>query len=222
MIVYPELFINKDTSFYWGQSSTDPFEQETILQLRNDDPLAFLDRFIFDATASNIRAVGFKCFYEHAAEKNWRCVWDYIREKRLKVIHLRRADVLRSLVSMKIAQRTSRWTSRDGVAPDVQISLHFGECVDYFEKIPRYWAQFTDYFANNDTYTLEYEDLCNKTELEMRQIQQFLKVPLGKLQSSLQKQNPLPVWRYLSNYADLKKDFKGSKWERYFQQEAPE
>lgn len=218
ILVYPELFVNQDAPIYWERGSDVRFDPKYVLQLRDQHPLEFLERYIFGNKDPDIQAVGFKFFYEHASDYGWRCIWQYLRDKKVKVIHLKRADVLKSLVSMKMAQCSDKWTSIDGVAePGTTVELHFGECVDYFDKIEAYWEQLPEYFRNNDIYTIEYQDLCMRQQDELVCIQKFLGVPIKPVTSRLMKQNPLPIQNYLCNYGELKKDFIRSKWEKFFQ-----
>lgn len=107
-----------------------------VVNLRNTDPVRFLETHVFGRQPQRIRAVGFKLFYtqarggspwwrgpefsrwwDHAGtneEPDWgrasSDVWEYLAEdKELFVIHLRRGNPLRKAVSAELAKLTGRW-----------------------------------------------------------------------------------------------------------------
>lgn len=78
------------------------------LALREEAPLRFLDERIFCRHPEEVRAVGFKYHYAQ--------VWGYrgLRERlvvdtEIRVVHLRRRNLLRMLVSREIAAETGVW-----------------------------------------------------------------------------------------------------------------
>jgi Sulfotransferase family len=80
--------------------------------LRKQDPLRFLDERIFCEHPADIQAVGFKLHYAHH--------WDapptlerITNDRELRVVHLRRRNAVRSLVSLKLAETTDVWVQED-------------------------------------------------------------------------------------------------------------
>ena len=81
---------------------------EQDLALREEDPLRFLDERIFCEYPGEIRAVGFKYHYAQ--------VWGYrglrerlVEDTAIRVVHIRRRNLLRMLVSREIAAATGVW-----------------------------------------------------------------------------------------------------------------
>ena len=91
-------------------------------------PVRYLEREVFSSYPADIRAVGFKQMYQWAgnelggiynealeffSERERRCletIWLYLKKReRLKVIHLKRRNILRSMVSHKIAMINKKW-----------------------------------------------------------------------------------------------------------------
>ncbi len=67
---------------------------------------------LFDDRPRRIRAVGFKLFYYHPLDDPHADLWQILRAMReLHVIHLRRRNLLRTLVSRKIAGVRDVWSS---------------------------------------------------------------------------------------------------------------
>ncbi|HLP47085.1 MAG TPA: hypothetical protein VK469_14125, partial [Candidatus Kapabacteria bacterium] len=70
------------------------------LQLINDDPIEFLQKKVFINFPHPVKAVGFKIFYFHAHSENWKPVWTYLHEqKNIKIIHIKRENVLKTHLS---------------------------------------------------------------------------------------------------------------------------
>jgi hypothetical protein len=76
--------------------------------LRKQDPVRFLHERIFCSWPDDIRAVGFKLLYEHYIDFPG-LIEGLVRDAGLHVIDLRRRNVLRMLVSFKLAEETGVW-----------------------------------------------------------------------------------------------------------------
>jgi hypothetical protein len=90
----------------WDPTSTDD------LALRQRDLSAFLKQRIFGQHDEGVQAVGFKFHYEHF----WfdeSLIPALTGDDGLKVIHLKRVNQLRMLVSLKIVEQTGEWLRHD-------------------------------------------------------------------------------------------------------------
>ena len=95
----------------YGVEGYDDFSAED-LALRKEDPLRFLDERIFCRHAEKVRAVGFKYHYVH--DWGFSGVLERLIEDRgLRVLHLKRRNLLQVLVSLKIAEATGVWLEED-------------------------------------------------------------------------------------------------------------
>ena len=101
--------------FDFVQFEVDGYDNSSArdLALREEHPLRFLDERIFGRHPEEIRAVGFKYHYEQG--------WAYrgLRERlvgdtEIHVIHLRRRNLLRMLLSREIATATGAWVAEPG------------------------------------------------------------------------------------------------------------
>lgn len=80
-------------------------------ELRERDPVRFLYERIFAQHSEEIRAVGFKLHYGH--------VWGFtgllerlMEDTGIRVLHLRRRNLLRMLVSWRMAEKTGIWLAQ--------------------------------------------------------------------------------------------------------------
>jgi hypothetical protein len=81
------------------------------LNLRNKDPVAFLQERIFCQPPGMSSAVGFKLHYSHCSPPwGFPALLDHlVQDKEVRILHLQRRNMLKSLASEKIATITGRY-----------------------------------------------------------------------------------------------------------------
>jgi LPS sulfotransferase NodH len=174
---------------------------------------------VFRRYDKSIKAVGFKIFYHHPVYDHSGKVWDYLLNcKDLRVIHLRRENLLRALVSMKIAEKTDVWkvSQEQSESVDKRIQLSVQECLDVFCKTRQWENEANEKFANNPVMELTYEQLTSDYQRKMRDVQKFLGVKPADLHPLSSKQNPEALADLIVNYSDLEDHFAGTDWEIFF------
>ena len=181
----------------------------------------YLDNRIFKYYDKSIRAVGFKIFYQHPVWDQSGNVWTYLQKlDDLKVIHLKRTNILRTLVSRKIASRTDVWKEENASGKsdtsNRKVSLSKEECEEFFEKTRSWEIEGDTRFSNNALLQISYEDLSNDYQNQMQRVQIFLDVTPIELQPQTQRQNPESLSELIINYDELKKKFAGSPWQDLF------
>jgi len=188
-------------------------------EVREHDPVRFLETRVFAPRSTEILASGFKLFYWQAGRDKWRVVWPYLRGARdLKVIQLRRRNVLRRVLSNQVAQMTDKWFALDEkqVHRDVRVNLDAEECRAEFTANQRFETDKAAYFSTHPFLEVFYEDLTADFHGETARIQEFLGVPEQQLETPLKKQLSQPLPKVIENYAELKRAFAGTEWESCF------
>lgn len=196
-----------------------PFIYHAYTYIRERFPLVILKHVVFRHYRKKVSAVGFKIFYEHAHTGKSKAVWPFLRETEgLKIIHLKRRNILRSYVSYLIANRTGEFIRFSTNAPPraVRVKVNIKRCRARFSKIERDRAKFEKYFSGHDILTVWYEDLCARPQQQLRKIQSFLGVSAAPLYSTVVKQNTGPLWEIVSNYRELRKAFARTRWAAFF------
>lgn len=221
VIAYSEIFNNKDHNRKVGFSNPEYRNTDrSLIALRDADPVRFLDTVIFRKAPTRIRAIGFKLFYYHARGPQDAVVWDYLRAANVRVIHLKRRNLLALQLSMTRALGSHAWTgARQGTAPETRIALSYEECLEGFEQVDRWQREFDTAFP--DQLPVYYEDLCTDREHTMRQVCEYLDVAYQPTRSRTQKQSRLPLDVAISNYDELKGSFSGSRWASFFEESEP-
>lgn len=198
------------------RGGTDASTKEAILASVDD----YFNGRIFKRYDKSVKAVGFKIFYHHPVYDHSGKVWSYLMNiEGLKIVHLRRENLLRALVSMKIAEKTDVWkVSQDpGEAVDKRVELTAQECLDSFRQTRKWEEDANGKFANNPFLELTYEELTSDYNRQMRRIQGFLEVDIADLKPMSSKQNPEALCDLIINFEDLKKHFSGTEWRVLFE-----
>lgn len=184
------------------------------------DPISFLEQRVYGNFPGHIRAAGFKIFYYHAQEPAWEPLWPYLEaHTEIKVLHVKRRNYLKTLLSRQRAFLTDEWVRRSpGTAqPAAPIPLSYAECLEEFTKTRAWEAEFDTRFAAHDRYDVVYEELARDHPGEMRRIQAFLGVPHQDVAPATVKQSArVSLSDAISNYAELKEQFSGTEWAPFF------
>jgi LPS sulfotransferase NodH len=217
VVAYGELFQFHD-QISWAVSGRQ--RSDRVLRLFQQEPVTFLEQEVFNKHPKAIRAVGFKLFYYHAQNGNWKVVWEYLRQQpKLHVIHLKRANILKTHLSWTLANKTGAWVKHNnGVEPKPAVSLAYEECLEAFTETRRWESEFEAYFRNHPSLEVVYEDLAADYSEEMRRIQSFLGVSYQEVQPVTQRQARRPLEAAILNYSELKEQFIGTEWETFFEE----
>jgi len=197
-------------------------ETEIFRDLQETKPEGMLPK-LFKPYPSRIKAVGFKIFYYHPLHTDGTALWnELIRMKNLHVIHLKRRNILRTLISRKIAEKKDRWASFDTEDPAKvamkSVTFEASELEEKFEQT-RQWEEEGDrMFRSHPLLTLYYEDLAESPEETFKKITDFLRLEYQPPKTYFQKQNPEKTSDLLANYAELKQSFEGTPWSCFFEE----
>lgn len=195
-------------------------QSKKMSSLIENDPVRFLETRVFGNFPKHISAAGFKIFYYHAHNDAWEPVWTYLNsQKDLKVIHVKRKNILKTYLSRRRALETNAWVRKGANDPEDSkpISLSYEECIEEFAKT-RTWEQHYDgFFEKHHKIDVLYEDLASDHRGEMRRIQEFLGVDYEVVEPRTTKQSRRPLASSILNYFELKERFAGTSWEEFFE-----
>lgn len=223
-----ELFHSDETercrAFHALNRTYPPDKLERHYYRDGQDGAQFLKESVFyERPWKEISAVGFKLFYIHARKDlNIQKAWRYLLEnKEIRVIHLLRADMLASYLSLRVAFITKEWklwkgTTRPRQEPP-RLRLEPAECAAHFNQILawRQWAN--ENFREHPFLEIEYErDVCARFEAVMNEIHDFLDLPRVPARQLLEKQAQRPPREAIINYDELKQHFRYTLYEQFF------
>lgn len=196
-----------------------PFIFHAYTYIREWFPLLLMRQIVFRHYPTRVSAVGFKIFYEHAHTSKTKSVWPFLRRMSdLKIIHLKRKNILKSYISYLIANRTGEFIRFNTSIPprSVRVKVNIDRCRARFSKVEHDRAKFEKYFSGHDILTVWYEELCARPQQQLRKIESFLGVSAAPLYSKVVKQNSRHLSEIISNYKELRTAFAGTRWAAFF------
>lgn len=133
---------------------------DEILALRKDNPGQFLQALFSDAAASGHGCAGFKLTYGQG--DTFDLGRRYLESnKKIRVLHLKRKNLLRRLLSEERARKSGVWAVKSGgVVPEPgPVELSFDLCVRNFRRIECQQTQYAARFAEHQVLDIWYEDM---------------------------------------------------------------
>ena len=142
--------------------------------------------------------------------------------EQLYVIHLKRRNTLRTLLSQKIYARTKVLQRRKG-SPllDIEsrkVAFTYERLVKNFSAIKSLEDEFDDKFRLHPVLNVHYEDLVASPDSEFEHITNFLGLPFSRPRTHFAILNPEKLSVLLLNYEQLKKEFSGTEWAHFFEE----
>jgi LPS sulfotransferase NodH len=198
IVAYSELFAGP--RIYWGTRVYSlPGEADLRIE-REEDAARFLDRRVFRAYPRRIGAVGFKVFYPQISKGRFKGLDAALRgDESLRVIHLKRRNWLKLLLSGRVARETGRMGSasedaaRQAADRSEPVTLTAGECEKFFTNMEGWTREYDAWCDGRPTLELTYEELAGDPARELARVQDFLSVPVRSLSSPLVKQERRPL-----------------------------
>lgn len=219
IITFGELFRNDD-SLAWDCPVNDEFKSRSkkVLSLIQNDPIKLVDTQIFGETASHVKALGFKLFYYHAQGENLKPIWPYLKDRKdVKILHLKRKNVLKRYVSLVKAKDTNVWRDATGKkTKNVTVSIDYEDCLKTFEQVKSWENEYALYFKDHECIDVIYENLAGDAGPEMARIQEFLNLAHEDVRPSIFRQSKRSLSETIVNYSELKEKFKGTPWSEFF------
>ena len=216
---FGELFRSMD-AVGWDVRPFATHQSPKLLALYRSDPLAFLEQCVYRRWPAEYGAVGFKLFYYHARQPPHAVVWDRLAADRsIRIIHVKRANVLSQYCSLQLAHQTDVWSSRRAPTSEPpSIRLEVEACREHFAAVRAAEAECALLFSSHDVIDLYYEDLVSDRDRQMQAIQSFLALRHEPVSSALLRQRRRPLSHDIANYDDLKRAFAGTQWAEFFRE----
>jgi LPS sulfotransferase NodH len=227
-IAFGEIF-SSSQRLQWGISLAEhcrrslPDPDEATLAARQVDPVGFLRQYVFGEGTRNSRAVGFKIFYEHCRTGRDPEVWSWLeQEADVAVVHLKRRNILRTLLSKRLANASGVWhrdstNAPESPTPPPTIELTETDCREFFTRTLLKEREADYLFRHHRVLTVYYEDLEAQPESVAAAVQSFLGLPLQPLQSVLTKQAAGSLRDQIANYDQLKQAFAADHTRLFFE-----
>jgi LPS sulfotransferase NodH len=202
-----ELFnydlIRRNEIPWWSGSVRD---LDDLNALRASDPKAFVDRLFEMFKTPDRRTFGFKLMYRQV-ERDSRVRDFLVADRGYRIIHVKRRNLLRRLLSEQRALKTERWfVKASEPRPDnPSVILSVDACIDDFSLTERMRTLYESYFKDHQMLELYYEDICADLPGTRSRLLAFLGLAeMGSVAIWSQKSAVDPLREAIENYDDLK------------------
>ncbi|HSL41882.1 MAG TPA: Stf0 family sulfotransferase [Anaerolineales bacterium] len=173
---------------------------------------------IFQYESKATEVVGFKVFYNHLTEDEWKKLMGY---KDFKVIHLTRRNRLKTVISLEIAFKTGHWTksSKSGGPRDKHLIVDPALLMKRLEQIEQGEAATRARFSDRRVLEVVYEDLVQSPREMFASVGEYLGVDdIDPDKIKLKKQNPETVQQLITNYDEVETSLRNTRFAEYLYQ----
>ncbi len=211
-----EIFRSPD-AIGWDIPAYAQIADKSAFTLYRSDPLRFLRQEIYREWKPGQKAMGFKIFYYHARQAPFSAVWDYLQtETDIRVLHIKRRNVLAQYLSLQRAHLTNQWSGRNSNGETEPMFLSTEECRRHFLWLRAQEAETDTFFAHHPLLEVEYEALVADRAGQMAKVQDFLGLERQDLTPGTRQQRRRPLSAEIANFDALKAEFAGTEWEPFF------
>ncbi|MDH3732457.1 MAG: sulfotransferase [Gemmatimonadota bacterium] len=181
-------------------------------------PVHFFETGVFAGYRDEIAAVGCKVFYAHVERPIFASAREWLRARQdLRVVHLRRRNVLRTYLSLVIARKTRVYGTR---SPEnrsaLQVHLQPASCERFFSETTTQHDRYSTLFGDHRKLDIDYEDFVADRGARATSLQEFLDLRPEPLRAPLVKQEVRPLAEAITNFAELERHFASSRWAEHF------
>ncbi len=167
--------------------------------------------------------IGFKLFYYHPLDSDDKTIWDLIKnDKDIKIIHLKRENLLRVYISRVIAGKSNNWLRRSKIKEKVEskrIIIDVDELIADIYRTNNFIQEANDLFKDHSVLNLTFEDLVKNKENTINKIFSFLNVAQISVQSPLKRQNSESIKDLVLNYEELKNKLGNTEFSHFIEEQ---
>ena len=191
-------------------------------KLFGKSPEKLLDE-IYCRYQKRIKAVGFKIFYYHPQDDESGAIWEDLKEiDNLCVIHLKRKNILRTLLSREIAGKTNTYAQlgKNKKLDPIEkrrVNLTPLKLIKGFQQTHNWEQQFDEFFKHQKVIPITYEQLIAAPDAQVQRITNEFEIDYHPVEQHLQKQNIEPLSDLIENFEELVDYFKPTPWHIFFQ-----
>ena len=155
-VLHHDLIARKGVPWPIDAAEQDP----TLPALLKYNSARYLDKLFDIARQKGFRAIGCKIMYWHGLEDDDARA-SLLANERLKVIHLKRHNLLKQFLSLERANATGSWGGRGQSGPPPAIELDLAKFLEFFERTVEVQDRYDELFAEHDLLQVTYEELSS-------------------------------------------------------------
>jgi len=174
--------------------------------------------FVYGKQPKYIRAKGCKVFYYHPDGQPGGALQFLLGNSKMHVLHLKRRNILKVLVSHAVATRSRCWVNSKASAANSGVTLSPSQVQSDIDQTLKWEEIWGKAFREHRILDIYYEDLVSKPQETLNSISSFLNCPQlpdwgGAV---LARQSSGELRERIHNYHELRTYFLNSKYIKYF------
>jgi len=150
-------------------------DRSALLALRRRDPVAFWETLYATSASKDLRVVGFKLMYFHGLAFGG-LLDHFAADKSVAIVHVKRRNLLRRLVSERQAQVAGKWALSATAPRECRppVTLQSEEVVRSIRKIEEHQRTYDSIFSGHRIIQIVYEDLAQRPMIVAERVANFL------------------------------------------------
>ncbi len=193
---------------YWSLSDAD---LAACKHLQQQDPAAFLDRFVFTSRDPRKDILGFRLLHHHQFPGGQPGLWPWLDAQRdIRIISIDRRNRLLQLLSWQTAKLTQQWlmmAPTERSLPMIEISSE--QLMTFVEAADAGRDAALARLSNLKRIDVVYEDMVSDFDAQIRRVLDFLGVEAADVRPATLKQGGQPLRTRIRNFDALRAEMRG-------------
>lgn len=186
-----------------------------------EDGAAFARDVIYVRKRPGIEAVGFKLGYHHAQREPHSTVWEDLRVRPVRVIHMTRLNTLDRLISLELAISQEKWVADagdQGIYELRPVHISFERLAEDVAWLTRCGAMVRQLVPTARRLEIAYEDLAEKPDTVLQRTLAFIGVSPLAVCPLTKRQRTFGQRQAIANYDALRDAVRQHRpeWEGFF------
>lgn len=199
--------------FNLGLFTSDPERLEAIER----DPIAYLYKYVFVDYAPIARAIGIKLLYSQCPGSDCPAFLQKLIDLDVRIVHLKRRDVLAMYVSGLVARGENRWHVLEGEQPEPlkqnSIVVSRDEFTDFAARYIAEVKRCNRFLSDVPHLEIYFEELSTNVDSELHRVVEFLGLRYEEgMRPMTKKRITQPLSEIVVNYSELEGLYLADGW----------
>lgn len=178
----------------------------------NEDFAPYLENFAYPPEPEGKRVVSFKLFPLQTVQNPlWHGLPRYLRDEGIRIMYLRRENLLDVFLSGQLARRSQKWyfvSPSEDLKTEYQkpIRLDTDYCITMFHIMENWHQFFTDFFPQDAVFPLTYRQIVTDPQHHLSLLYRWLDLPPHTVSNprKIERQRRLPKHEVIANFEELR------------------
>jgi hypothetical protein len=138
--------------------------------------------------------------------------WEALRARRIRVVSLRRRNLLRCYVSLQLARTSGEWIAAAPQEAPSAVTIDPADVWHFVQHELETEQKALAFFSGHRVLEMHYEDMLDDYDFQQSRLQSFLGLVPQRLRPTSRKQSGLRLSALVRNYAELCEVWRTTPW----------